>query len=142
MDQPHIPLADGCAGTCALLDALPYVESPLRLLREISRILRPGGRLIVSTPNARQFKHVLTLLSGRAVVFSPAEEPFDLSQRHWISDRTLRGLLERAGFECILIHGLLPGGTNPLRRTLRRICRGGVGRAFLAPGLIAMGRRR
>jgi SAM-dependent methyltransferase len=36
---------------CVISDALEHVRSPLELLREIHRVLKPGGTLFVSTPS-------------------------------------------------------------------------------------------
>jgi SAM-dependent methyltransferase len=126
-----------------LLDALPYVSAPRALLREIARVLTPGGKLFVSVPNGRQGKRVLQLLLGQAISLSDEERAFDGGQRHLFTDRSLKSLLEETGFDCVEMIGLLPApGGSRLRRFAGVLARRGIGRAFLAPGLFAIGRRR
>jgi SAM-dependent methyltransferase len=47
------------------LETIEHVESPGMFLREFSRILKPGGCLILSTPNATSLKNVIYALSYR-----------------------------------------------------------------------------
>ncbi|MFH1144237.1 MAG: methyltransferase domain-containing protein [Candidatus Eisenbacteria bacterium] len=143
LDAAHLPFRDASVETCTFLDALPYVESPLRVLREVARILKPGGRLIVSAPNARQFRHLLGLLAGKPIAPSPEERSYDGGQRHLFTDRSMAHLLDETGFACERLLGLLPAPrASFLRRMLGPIARGGIGRAMLAPGVLAIGRRR
>ncbi len=142
LEAPHIPLRDGVAGACVLLDSLPYVESPTRLMREIHRVLRPGGRILLSVPNARQIRRLVSLAAGRPVPLSIEETPYEGGQRHLFTDRSLRRLLEGAGFRCEASVGLVPSrGVDPVRSALRRLARSGAGRAYLAPGIFAVGRK-
>ncbi len=49
LDGP-IPLTDGCADTVVCSHVLEHVEAPIRLVRECSRILKPGGVLALCVP--------------------------------------------------------------------------------------------
>ncbi|MGQ0553951.1 MAG: class I SAM-dependent methyltransferase [Planctomycetota bacterium] len=51
-DVQSLPLADGCADLVLNVVVLEHVPRPDQLLREASRILRPGGRLILCAPMA------------------------------------------------------------------------------------------
>lgn len=53
IDPLTMPLADGSIDRVLLIHALETVQSPSELLQEIWRILTPGGRLVMVTPNRR-----------------------------------------------------------------------------------------
>jgi 2-polyprenyl-3-methyl-5-hydroxy-6-metoxy-1,4-benzoquinol methylase len=50
-------LAGGVADQVTLNHVLEHVEAPADLLKECRRILRPGGRLVIYTPNAESLGH-------------------------------------------------------------------------------------
>lgn len=50
LNRLPLPLSDGAFDVVLLSHVLEHVHAPLYLLRECSRILRPGGRLIVGLP--------------------------------------------------------------------------------------------
>lgn len=142
-DDPHLPLQTGSVTACVILDALPYLRSPRLFLQEIARVLEPGGHLLVSVPNARQVPRVLGLAFGRPISLSRIEEAYDEGQRHLFTDRSLGRLLEQCGFVCEQLIGLLPvPRPSRLRSLASRSARSGIGRAWLAPGVLALGRRR
>lgn len=45
-----LPLAGGTASTVFMLDVIEHLPNPTAVLREASRLVAPGGHLIVSTP--------------------------------------------------------------------------------------------
>ncbi len=53
VDPLAIPLADCSVDRIILVHALETVDNPLEFLKEVWRILTPGGRLIMATPNRR-----------------------------------------------------------------------------------------
>jgi ubiquinone/menaquinone biosynthesis C-methylase UbiE len=47
----NIPVADGSVDAVVSFETIEHVPNPLRFLEECARVLTPGGRLIISTPN-------------------------------------------------------------------------------------------
>jgi 2-polyprenyl-3-methyl-5-hydroxy-6-metoxy-1,4-benzoquinol methylase len=84
-------LSDGAYDAVVLLDVLEHVREPGAVLEKAARILRPGGKLIVGTPD---FRSLSRLILGRNwAVLSPAEHLF------YFTAPTLARILEGAGFE-------------------------------------------
>lgn len=46
----QLPFADGSLGLCTMFDVLEHVAAEDRVLREVHRVLRPGGKLLISVP--------------------------------------------------------------------------------------------
>ena len=52
-DMRRLPFADGRFEAAVCLGALEYVENPSAALRELARVVRRGGRVLVSVPQRR-----------------------------------------------------------------------------------------
>ena len=50
-----LPLADGSFDCVLLSEVIEHLGEPQKSIREASRVLCPGGRLLVTTPNYRSF---------------------------------------------------------------------------------------
>lgn len=50
-----LPVADGCAGLVVSSQVVEHLWDQDQFVRECARVLRPGGRLVVTTPNRRTF---------------------------------------------------------------------------------------
>jgi 2-polyprenyl-3-methyl-5-hydroxy-6-metoxy-1,4-benzoquinol methylase len=46
-----LPLADQAVGAVAVVDVVEHVSDPARLVREVDRVLVPGGAIALATPN-------------------------------------------------------------------------------------------
>jgi SAM-dependent methyltransferase len=49
-DAQNLPFADEALSNIVMLDVLHHIEFPALLFREASRVLRPGGRIIMAEP--------------------------------------------------------------------------------------------
>lgn len=62
LDRPPFPLEDGCADAVVAIETIEHLENPRAFLREALRIVRPGGLLVVTTPNQLSLISKLTLV--------------------------------------------------------------------------------
>jgi len=76
----NLPVADGTFDTVLATEVLEHVPDPSRMLCEISRVLRPGGNLILSVPFHEPLHEI----------------PYDFYR---YTDISLRYLLEQQGFQ-------------------------------------------
>jgi SAM-dependent methyltransferase len=77
-----LPFSEGSFDLVMAVEILEHLESPRGLLREIFRVLRPGGLAVVTTPNITSFpSRVLFLATGWFDLFVPMrrrlQDPLD-----------------------------------------------------------------
>lgn len=76
LDREHIPLPSASADIVAALETIEHLENPRACCRELARILKPGGWLVLSTPNQLSLLSLLCLVvRKRFVAFQDACYP-------------------------------------------------------------------
>jgi len=93
VEEP-LPFEDASFDAVVAGELLEHLQFPDALVREIARVLRPGGALVGSVPNAYRVQGRLRFLLGRP----PEDDPTHL---HMFSADAVRELL--AGFEDIQV---------------------------------------
>jgi SAM-dependent methyltransferase len=88
--EDPLPFADASFDAVVAGELFEHLRFPDSLVAEIGRVLRPGGTLVGSVPNAFRFQSRLRFLRGRP----PEDDPTHLRM---FSPAALRGLLD--GFE-------------------------------------------
>jgi SAM-dependent methyltransferase len=71
-DADDLPVAD----RVMLIEVIEHLEAPWTALRKAARLVAPGGRIVVSTPNLATLRNRLELgVLGRLTSFRPEHEP-------------------------------------------------------------------
>jgi SAM-dependent methyltransferase len=63
---PHkLPLADSSYDTILCWETMEHFNfNPVKFVRELHRVLKPGGRVCITVPNKASFQRIVALLSG------------------------------------------------------------------------------
>jgi 2-polyprenyl-3-methyl-5-hydroxy-6-metoxy-1,4-benzoquinol methylase len=107
VDGP-LPIDDNAFDVVWSSEVIEHVADTARWLSEAHRVLRPKGRLLVTTPNHSRLR---LLVAG----IEPYSEPLG-DHLHLYSARSLREVLREFGFDEIEVHG--EGGPPLARRML------------------------
>ena len=76
LDRARLPLDDGSVDAAAAVEVIEHLENPRAFCRELTRITKPGGWVVVTTPNQVSAVSLLTLtLKGRFGAFQDSEYP-------------------------------------------------------------------
>jgi 2-polyprenyl-3-methyl-5-hydroxy-6-metoxy-1,4-benzoquinol methylase len=76
LDAGALPIADASVDAAAAVEVIEHLDNPRALVRELVRIVRPGGWIVVTTPNQLSVLSLLTLvLKGRFSAFQDAAYP-------------------------------------------------------------------
>ncbi len=89
--------ADASFDVVTLFDVIEHLADPLAELRDVARLLKPGGLLLQSTPDIDGLFPRLSGLAANRIGYWPhPEPPWHLFQ---FSARTLSAMTRRAGYE-------------------------------------------
>jgi SAM-dependent methyltransferase len=132
---------------CELLEHL--TADPVHMMIEIHRILKPGGHLVLTTPNITSLRAIAGILGGYNPLLFPAyirpSESGEAQSRHAreYAPREIRMLLEDSGFDVTLLE------TGPFREeptpqlawVEHLLDRYMLGRELRGDGIYAVGRK-
>jgi SAM-dependent methyltransferase len=109
-------IPDGTIDAIVSADVIEHVPDVYAAADEMHRVLRPGGRLVINTPNVAFLVKRMRLLAGRFPSTSQGNEGlgsdvlFDGGHLHYFTYRSLGLLLERSGFRIVRRIGYGPHG--------------------------------
>lgn len=156
LDAP-MPFADAVFDTVVCSEILEHIFTPDQLLREIMRVLKPGGRVILTVPNLHCLRNRMDVLLGKYTPFVEFRVYADSSDQiahvgvqhiHHYTISGMTSILRDLGYERITrcgqsfhLNGSLPftlvsllhGGNRGLSLLLRVVSLGRIRREY--PGL-------
>jgi SAM-dependent methyltransferase len=112
-----LPCASASADVLLLSELVEHLPDALPLLRECYRVLRPGGAVVITTPNLWDARRVLAPLVGR-----PWSGDTDPTHVNLYTPRRLARELRAAGFGRVRWHtGVKPARWLSSRRVQMRL---------------------
>jgi len=148
LEQVPYPLDDGAYDGVVYTEVFEHLRDyPVRSLVEVARILRPGGFLFFSTPNAAYLGSRLNLLRGRTV-YSPLPDwiagvPHARHAREYLFGEVDEAM-RIAGLDVVVRTGRhfhLTGGSAPKRLAKRGINQLARRRPTLGPQIVMVARK-
>jgi len=68
VERDPFPFADATFDVALFCEVIEHMQmDPLHALAELNRVLKPGGTLVLTTPNAARLENVSALLAGHNV---------------------------------------------------------------------------
>ncbi|KAB1140991.1 methyltransferase domain-containing protein [Streptomyces luteolifulvus] len=132
LSDGRLPFASGAADAVLFSEVVEHLVDPDSALDELHRVLRPGGHLMLSTPNLAAWYNRALLLAGVQPVFSEVSlrrihgRPGDQVVGHLrlFTARALREFVAASGFDVVRVEGArFHGVPRPLRPLDRLACR-------------------
>jgi SAM-dependent methyltransferase len=110
-EKDVFPYPDGHFATVICGELIEHLfEDPMHLMSQVNRILKPGGHLVLTTPNIAALRGISGILQGYHPGFfhayiRPAEGTGEVDARHnrEYAPREIQQLLENSGFEVTVL---------------------------------------
>lgn len=129
---PGLPVADGVADVVIMSELIEHLVDPDGAVAEARRVLRPGGALLLSTPNLAAWYNRGLLALGVQPIFSEVSlrgvygRPGRVVAGHLrlFTRRALTEFMTASGFRCVTVAGAryhdVPWPLGPLDRAFCR----------------------
>ena len=129
---PGLPVGDGAADVVIMSELIEHLVDPDGAVAEVRRVLRPGGSLLLSTPNLAAWYNRGLLAVGIQPIFSEVSlrgvfgRPGSVVAGHLrlFTRRALTEFLTASGFRCVTVTGAryhdVPRPLGPLDRAFCR----------------------
>jgi len=101
LDRLPTPLPAESADVAASVETIEHLENPRAFVREMSRLTKPGGWVVVTTPNQLSLLSLMTLVcKGRFNQFQEADYPAHLTA---LLEVDLRRIAAECGLEDVAV---------------------------------------
>lgn len=106
-----LPFGNNKFNVVLMIDVLEHLIDPVNILLEVKRVLRKGGRLILSLPNFARFTNRLRMLFGDPVDILHWDKYGDGKEHfQWFTSRKIRHYLNLVDFDIHFVSCGLPFG--------------------------------
>jgi len=113
-DAHFLPFRDSCFDGIILHDVLEHLEDPVKALNEVCRVLQRGGKVVITTPDARvtRILYALRIMKPIGIPLPPCKLTKKLENRrgmkhiHEFTPLELTRLLRRFGIQVLDITGI------------------------------------
>ncbi|MEO1338777.1 MAG: class I SAM-dependent methyltransferase, partial [Myxococcota bacterium] len=107
-DMHELPFADAAFDDVLLMNALPYAHDVTSVMREVARVLRPGGRLVGATLAAHDYQDLVAAFDHVGLGFDPDELRRRLTQAGFrvLACSTTHREKRTPHFEVITLHAI------------------------------------
>jgi glycosyltransferase involved in cell wall biosynthesis/SAM-dependent methyltransferase len=110
-EKDRFPYSDEYFSTVVCGELIEHLfEDPMHLMAEVNRILKPGGHMVLTTPNVAALRGISAILLGYHPGFfhayiKPADGSSEVDARHnrEYTPREIHKLLENSGFDVALL---------------------------------------
>jgi 2-polyprenyl-3-methyl-5-hydroxy-6-metoxy-1,4-benzoquinol methylase len=139
LDRVPLPLPDASADVVTAVETIEHLENPRAFCRELHRIARPGGWIVITTPNQLSLLSILTLIVKQR--FSAFQDSAYPAHRTALLEIDLRRIASECGLTDLEIRytasGRVPLSAAHYPQSVTRI----FPRA-LSDNVVLIGRRR
>jgi SAM-dependent methyltransferase len=135
------PLADRSVEVVLANQVIEHVIDPFHVAQEIHRVLKPGGRCVLTTPNMRYLKNLGAILFAgkgpRTAHGNMLDGRWDDGHLHYFTHRDLRDLFVQVGFSQAESTALIDTRSrNLVRKLLDMLSDTAIVREFLSGNIL------